>query len=145
MKVYVILGVMLFCLVIGAAGGYYFEKSRIPAKLTDQQTVDKQECDKAQQLTKGANDELQKDRDSIAAQLTTFKLQQPTACVCPASSPDPANCGAQHANAHGASPRGVSTDWLRDYAAQAEQYRAEVSVCASFLQQERQLLMQEPK
>lgn len=136
---YIMLGVMLFCLIIGAAGGYYFEKSRIPSKLTDQQTTDKQECEQAQQITKGANDVLQKDRDDIAAQLTTFKLQQPAACLQLAGTTHIPSAGAKPPAANG-NRAGISTDWLRDYAAQAEQYRTEVGVCKDFLAQERTLI-----
>lgn len=136
MKLYVILGAILFGFVAGGALGYFISQHGIPALITDQQIADDKVCNQAQAVTKGANDVLQKDRDAIATQLDALRLQHPERCVRvsrPASVP---GIGAKHANDDGS---GVSSDWLRTYAAQCETYRSEVGVCVDFLAAERKI------
>jgi len=137
MKLYFILAAILISFLVGAGGGYYFEKSGIPAKLTDQQATDKKECEQAQQVTKEANDALQKNRDIISAQLDALKLQHPATCVRIARPAKLSSGGAEYANANG---NGLSSDWLRSYAAKCEEYRGEVTVCTTFLSQERDVI-----
>jgi hypothetical protein len=137
MKFYVIVFALLGCLILGAVGGYYFCKSGIPAQLTDQQTTDKKECEAAQQITKDANDALQKSRDSISSQLDALRLQHPTTCVRVTGRADVSGAGNKYAAANG---NGLSSDWLRAFAAQCESYRSEINVCVDFLAQERQVI-----
>lgn len=137
MKLYVILGAILLSLIVGAIGGYYFEKSGIPAKLTAQQSTDKKECEAAQQITKDANDALQKNATIVSNVLTANKLQHPTTCVPVTGTTKHSSGGTKHADTNGAS---LNSDWLRTYAAQCEQYRGEVTVCTDFLTQERTLI-----
>lgn len=135
MNIYAMIGIMIGLLLLGAAGGYYFCKSGIPAQLTNQQMVDKKECESAQQITKDANDALQKNRDDIARKLASLKLQQPSACVRVASGADLPGGGPEHAGRNGA---GLSGDFLNGYAAQAEIYRSSLIICAGVLAKERQ-------
>lgn len=137
MKIYFIVGAILVILIIGAVGGYYFCKSGIPAQLTDQQKTDKKECEAAQQVTKDANDALQKSRDSISSQLDALRLQHPTTCVRITRPADVSGAGGKHAAVDG---NGLSSDWLRSFAAQCESYRSEMNICADFLTQERQII-----
>lgn len=130
----VAIGALLVSFAGGGLLGWHERTVRVPAELTAQQDVDAKECQQAQQLTKGANDALQKNRDAIAAQLNTYKLRHPATCVRVTGTADNPSGGAEHAGSDGAS---VNTGFLRDYAAQAEQYRAEVSVCNEFLSSER--------
>lgn len=99
-----------------------------------QQAADKKLCDSQKSITKEANDALQKDRDHISDRLNTLLMQHPSACVMPVSS-KPKLSGsksAKHAGSNGASPHGISTDWLRGYAAECEGYRTEVMVCKKY-------------
>lgn len=136
---YVVLGFVGVLLVSFSGGGLlgWHEKAiRVPAMLESQQTIDQQACAKVQQLTKDANDVLQKDRDGIAAKLAALRVQHPSTCVRVASSSNLPAGGGQHAGQDG---NGLNSGWLRDYAAEAEQYRAEVMVCTEFLANERQI------
>lgn len=129
------IGALLVSFAGGGLLGWHERSIRVPEELTKQQDVDEKECQQVQQLTKGANDALQKDRDAIAAQLTSYKLRQPATCVRPTGTSDPINSGAEHAGNNGA---GIATDWLLDYAAKAEEYRSQLIVCMDFLHSERQ-------
>lgn len=128
------IGALLVSFSSGGLLGWHEKAVRVPAELTAQQNVDAKECQQAQQLTKGANDALQKDIDDIAAQLRTYKLRSPPACVRVAGTADNPSGGAEHAASDGTS---INTGFLRDYAAKCEEYRSEVSVCSSFLASER--------
>jgi hypothetical protein len=138
MNQYLIAGVIAGLLVafLGGIGlGWHERAIRVPAELEAQQTADQKTCSEAQQLTKDANDELQKDRDTIAANLSAYKLRVPASCVRVSSRPKLPSTGTKHAGSNGA---GLSSDWLRTYAATAETYRSELGVCIDFLHQERQ-------
>lgn len=130
------IGLLLASFIGGGFLGWHEKSIRVPAELQSQEVVDALECSKAQQLTKVENDQLQKDRDGIADKLSTLQLQQPPTCVRVASSPDISNSGAKHAGQDG---NGISSIWLRKYAAEAEQYRSEVTVCNDFLAEERKV------
>lgn len=140
MNPYLMLGVLGALLVSCAASGWlgwHERAARVPAELTQQQNVDAKECQQAQQLTKGANDALQKNRDAIAAQLDAYKLQHPPTCVRTAGATDNSGSRPEHDADNGAS---IDTGFLRDYAAKAEEYRSEVNICAGFLQAERKFI-----
>ena len=132
-----IVGVWVLTLTGAAFGGWHERAARVPAELAAQSTTDGKECEKVQQLTKDANDALQKNRDTLAAQLSAYKLRHPPTCVRVASSPQLPSGGPGHAPNDGDS---INTGWLIDYASTCEQYRSEVTSCVSFLAQERQLL-----
>lgn len=137
------LGAVIVAFLVGGFFGYQYRAGKVPAELFAQQTTDTKECDKSQAITKGSNDALQKDRDTIAGKLAAVSLQHPSACVPVARSPHVCSDGQQHAGQDGNSPAtGVSSDWLRAYAADAETYRSELSVCTGFLASERKLLPQ---
>lgn len=127
-------GALLVSFLLGGALGWHEMAVRVPAKLDAQQSADAAVCQKSQQLTKDTNDALHKSRDDIASKLAALKLQHTSACVRPSSSPRLPNGGEQHAGQNGA---GVNTDWLRDYAAEAELYRQSLSDCAGFVAKER--------
>jgi hypothetical protein len=137
---YVILGVIGALLVSFIGGGVlgWHEKSiRVPALLEAQQTTDQQACAKVQLVTKEANDDLQKDRDGIAAKLA-LSLQQPPTYVPVARATHVCASGVKHAGQDAASSdTGISSGWLLSYAAEAETYRSELTVCSDFLAAER--------
>lgn len=122
------------CLAVGGGIGWHEKALRVPALLEAQKTADQKECNIDKQKTRKANDQLQNDRDRIAADLATYKRVHPMRCIIPAGQPDARSSGPEYAGGDGA---GISTDWLRDYAARCEIYRSEVSVCISFLAEER--------
>lgn len=128
------LGALLVSFAGGGLLGWHERGIRVPAELTEQQDVDAKECQQAQQLTKGANDALQKDRDAISVQLDTYKLLHPPTCVRVTGTPNNPIGGTEHATADGES---INTGFLRDYAAKCEEYRGEVIVCRDFLTAER--------
>lgn len=131
----VALGLLLVSFVTGGLLGWHERAIRVPAQLESQQTIDQQACEKVQQLTKDANNDLQKSRDDIAARLSALKLQHSPTCVRPTGAANLQPGGPKHARPDGT---GLSSDWLREYAAEAEQYRREVMVCTGFLAKERQ-------
>lgn len=137
MKMYFVLAAILIAFIAGAAGGYYFEKSGIPALISDQKKVDTDLCNKTQTVTKESNDALQKNDIAIASKLDADKLQHPNACIGVAGTAPVPTGRAKHARPNGSA---ISTDWLRSYAAQCETYRGEVGVCVSFLADERKLI-----
>ena len=126
----------LAILITGFCVGWHEKALRVPALLEAQKAEDVNACTQAQQTTKEANDALQKDRDDIAARLASLKLQHPAACVPVACKAHIPARGDEHAGQDGAG-FGLNTDWLRDYAAEAELYRSQLMVCTTFLDQER--------
>lgn len=128
------IGALLVSLLGGGAIGWHEEKIRVPAILEAQKTTDQTACEAAQQLTKDANDALQKDHDVIAAHLNALLVQHPAACVPVSGSANLPNGGFKYAGQNGS---GLNTDWLRGYAAEAESYRREVIICTQFLTEER--------
>jgi len=117
---------------LGGALGWHERALRIPALLEAQKVADAKECDKDKQITRKANDELQKDRDSIAQRAADYKRLHPMRCVIPTSSPELLSGGRGYANKNG-----ISSDWLREYAAEAELYRRQLITCIEFLDSER--------
>lgn len=132
-----LLGAYLATFIAGGVLGWHEKSIRVPSLLDKQQIADQQACASAQAKTQEANDALQKDRDLIAAKLAALKLQHPTTCVPTACSPHVSGSGAGHAGQNGA---GINTDWLRDYAAEAESYRSQLVICKQFLDSERALV-----
>ena len=104
------------------------------AALIAQRVEDQKQCDMDKNLTKEANDALQKDRDTIAARLNSLLMQHPAGCVMPVphSSQLPSSGKGKHAGQNGGRA-GVSTDWLREFAAECEGYRTEVEACTKFV------------
>lgn len=118
---------LIAVVVASAAGGYlgWHERAlREPAILIAQEQVDAKACTTAQATTKEQNDELTKDRDRIAGDAARYKRLHPDACYNFARDGQLQPGGEQHADVHG-----ISTDWLRDYAALCETYRSELMVC----------------
>ena len=140
MNPYLIIGTLVGVIVsfiVGGVTGYEYRAGKVPAELLAQQSVDTKACEATQQLTKKANDDLQKDRDGIAAKLA-LSLQQPPACVPVARATHVCSSGVKHAGQDAASPdTGLSSSWLLSYAAEAETYRSELTVCSDFLAAER--------
>lgn len=94
--------------------------------------ADVKTCNADKAITKEANDALQKDRDTIAKRLAALKLQHPASCV-----PIPGHAIALDSGGEHAGQNGISSDWLRDYAAECEGYRSEVIDLQAFLRKER--------
>lgn len=139
MNQYLILGAVgafLMSFLAGGILGWHEKAIRVPAMLEAQQTTDKQACAAAQALTKETNDALQKSRRAISAKLAAYKLQHPSTCVSVTSTTNVPNSGAEHAGSNGT---GLNSDWLRYFAATAEQYRAQIAMCVDFLAKEREL------
>lgn len=110
-----------------AAGGYlgWHERAlREPAIIDAQKKADSKACSDAQAITKEKNDALTADRDRIAADAARYKRMHPDACLYLSRDGKLLTGGDQHAGLPG-----ISTDWLRDYAALCETYRSEVIVC----------------
>lgn len=137
MNPYLIIGALVGVIVsfiFGGIVGYEYRAGKVPAELSEQVNADTKACDKTQAITKGSNDALQKDHDAIAAKLDALRLQKPARCVPVARTPNIPSTWQQHAGQDGA---GVSSDFLRAYAAEAETYRTELTVCTDFIAAER--------
>ncbi len=105
-----------------------WDESRLKDALSAQVITLQAQCAEEQKLTKGANDALQKSVFDITAKLNTAKRVHHSLCVRPISgvAEHPAG-GREHAGQNG-----ISTDWLRDFAAECEQYRSEVIILNDF-------------
>ncbi len=75
------------------------------------------QCAEEKQATKEANDELQKNLATVRDKLAANKLRS-SLCIKP----------TEHTASRGeyAGQNGISSDWLREYAAECEIYRQEV-------------------
>lgn len=84
-------------------------------------------CETDKQKTKEANDALQKSAHDIAGKLAAYKRLHPSSCVPVAGVAQPAPRGAGHAGEDG-----ISSDWLREYAAECEAYRQQRIILEEF-------------
>ena len=98
------------------------------AKLMKQASAMTLQCDNATKRTKDANDELQKNYARIRNRLAADRLRG-SKCTIPLGS----EALAILARAGYAGHDGISTDWLREYAAQCEIYRSERIVLEKFI------------
>lgn len=106
-------------------GVWEFQQYRWELKLDDalkkQLVSDDAKCAQDKQVTEDSQHDLQKRFNDISAKLNAHKLQPMPKCIIPATkSVSTAGSGPGHA-----SQNGISTDWLRSYAAECEQYRQE--------------------
>lgn len=132
------LGAMILSFIIGGVFGYEYRAAKVPQELTAQQAVDVKACQANQQPTQKADNDLQKNRDLIAGKLAAVSVRQPAACVSVAVPTHVRTSGTEHAGSDGkGSTAGLSSNWLRTYAAEAETYRSELSVCTDFIAAER--------
>lgn len=113
-------------LVGGVVIGWHECALREPAKIEAQKLADTKSCSAAQAITKGENDALQNDHARIAADLARYKRLHPDSCLYFTESGQLQSAAGQHANLHG-----ISTGWLRDYAALCETLRSELSICTT--------------
>lgn len=82
-------------------------------------------------ITKGKNDELQTNLDAVSRERDRLKRVQPARCIIPSSGKaDVAGVRQEHATGNGI---GISSDWLRDYAATCEQIRLSFQTCTGFV------------
>lgn len=87
-------------------------------------------CEASKTITKEANDELQRNRDTIAAKLARARRVQSRCVPVASSKPDVIKAGAGY---DGSNAGGIRTEWLLDYAAQCETYRSERIVLEKFI------------
>lgn len=125
---------VIISVLVSGFTGWHERELREPAMLESQRTADAQLCAAAQQKTRQANDQLQKDRDDIAARLAAYSMRSTPACVSVSRKTDLSNRVSGLAGGNGA---GIAANWLREYAAQAENYRRQLVTCNGFLDQER--------
>lgn len=135
-----VLGAILASFIGGGILGWHEKGLRVPALLEAQKNTDKETCDADKKLTKDTNDALQKDRDAIARKLASLKLQHPATCV-PVT--NPTNVLTSNGGLPGQNGKGISSDWLRNYAADAKLVQSELANCISFLVKEREIFNQE--
>lgn len=126
--IYTIIGAVLF--FAGAGVGWHERVLREPALLESQKEADEAQCKTDKQTTKEANDALQKDRDIIATRLHALELRPSPSCIPVAGKTKLSGGGHEHAGQNGG---GLSTLWLRQYAAECEGYRTEVITCTNFI------------
>lgn len=102
----------------GIITGAYLRGQWDESKFKSQEASLRAECEQAKAKNKEANDELQKNLSTVRSNLASFKRLHPGVCIRT----------DQRAAGRGeyAGKNGISTDWLRDYAAECEIYRQEV-------------------
>lgn len=136
---YIIAAFVLIAFLAGGALGYFYSQDGIPAIKLAQQQADMKECRASQQITKDANDDIQKNSTVIADKLASNELQHPATCVSVAGTADVSANRPKHAGSNG---KAINSNWLRAFAAQCETYRSELLVCTKFIADERQLIQQ---
>lgn len=104
------------------------DASKLQSALAAQESVLHKQCDDEKQVTKGANDALQKNLATISAKLAAAKRMHPSLCIRPVTGvAKPAASGGELTRQNG-----ISSDWLRDFAAECETYRSEVITLNDF-------------
>jgi hypothetical protein len=97
--------------------------------LATQKTAMEKSCAEDKAITQGANDALQKNINIISSKLAASKRVHPANCLLAAPiKTDTSSGGGQHAGQNG-----ISSDWLRDYAAECETYRQQRIVLEKFI------------
>lgn len=129
----------VFCMAVAAiffAGDKYRateDKIRLATALDYQENELHAQCDKEKAVTKEANDALQKNMDTITAERDKLKRVHPATCIL--SVTRQAKLPAVHGKHAGQD--GISSDWLRDYAATCEEIRQTAVTCEKFIDDER--------
>ena len=80
------------------------------------------------------SDEIQKEIARISAASASYKRLHPLRCIVPAGRAEFQRDRPGYAGGDG---EGISSDWLRDFAARAESYRAQLIICKDFISSER--------
>ncbi len=99
-------------------------------QLKQQKTQLEKTCADDKATTERGQHELQTRYDDITGKLAAAKRMQPSRCVVPTIT------GTAHAPAVGpehAGQNGISSDWLRDYAAECESYRSDRIALEKFI------------
>lgn len=115
---------LIFCL-ISAFGTWHVQNWRWQEKLDGviqkQVEFDHAQCETDKQITEDAQNDLQKRLNAVSRKLAVYRLQPKARCIMPVTK----QAGAPSAGAGYAGADGISTNWLRSYAAECEQYRQE--------------------
>ena len=112
--------------VVGFSIGWHEKALRVPALLEAQKKADVKLCTEIQDKLKERNDALTNERNRIAARAAAYKLQHPNTCLYDNGQGQLQPRGDGHAGVHG-----ISTDWIRDYAALCRTHQVELEDCAS--------------
>ena len=117
------------------SAGWYFNGLRWEHKLAGELAAQEAklvgECKDLQAVTKGANDDLQRNFDIIKRKLAS-RVQQ-SRCIVPSSGASNV-AGVERESTR---PHGISTGWLREYAADCEAIRQTFISCDKFTKAER--------
>jgi len=120
----------------GYRSGTSSEKEESAKALILQKTADKTECDRSKQITAGIDNGLQNNLNNINGRLSSGLLIEKPICTgvqLPfGAGSNPSASGTKYAG-----PNGLSTGWLKQYAATAETYRVKLMACQSLLIEER--------
>lgn len=135
LKLIGVIGAVLATFLAGCYVTRQIDNSRLKHALDEQQTLLQSQCNADKAVTKGANDALQKNLNTIAGKLAAAKRLHESMCVTPVTGmAEPTSGGREHAGQNG-----ISTGWLRDFAAECETYRSEVIILNEFGASERKL------
>lgn len=95
------------------------------------------ECEKAQQITEGVSHDYQEQLYALSRELDTLKrVHSHPECV-PIAKPS-AGCNGTTSTGKPIEAHGLRTDWLYDFAAEAERYRIQLIACQNFIKKERE-------
>lgn len=128
-KLYIYALILLVTFGAGAKVNSVWAERKLTRELAAQAEKINQECEKAKQLTERANNEWQKQAHSNARRLAEYKRLHPNKCVMPLT-----NMAVAPASGRGyAGQNGISTDWLRDFAKECNDYRAQRITIDNFI------------
>ena len=102
--------------------------------ITAQKIASENHCQALQNITTGIDNGLQKNLDDINGRLISGVMRD-NACIMPLAV-NPASASPAGGPKH-AGQNGIQTQWLRQYAAEAEIYRVKLAACQQMLIQER--------
>lgn len=114
--------------ICGKIVSIYYE-GRLQREVAAAIAAEQAACAAAQKITEEANSELAKKYNDTRRKLDAAKrMSAVPKCLLPTHTPNTATDGGEHARQNG-----ISTDWLREYAAECRNYQVERGVLETFI------------
>lgn len=123
---YIAVGLISSIICVKIVSAYY--QVKLEREVTAAVLKEQEKCAAMQRVTEEANNELSKKYSDIQRKLIASKRMSTAKCVLPANAPNSPTNRPEYAGQNG-----LSTDWLREYAAECEQYRSERTTLETFI------------